>query len=227
MEHPKSWISSGVFAFFCGTTKETLWHYRDMGLLIPVHRGENGCFYYDAEQFYDFYAVSLFRQTGTPLEDVRRCLWGRNAADTLVQLRVQQKRLERERRELEQTDFQLGAIYPGVGRAERDAISRLYNPHQRADGLSVLYGEARRGRLRLRSGGLYFGTGWKKKRLLCSPSGWQGSGAVILIRPRRAVDVLPGRMVGKRPASVQNAPGSDKKKGKIERGTTQDRGNVI
>ena len=70
-------MTSGAFAALCGATKETLRHYKDLGLLLPAHRGENGYFYYDAEQFYDFYAIAIFRQTGTPLAEIRRCLPGR------------------------------------------------------------------------------------------------------------------------------------------------------
>ena len=73
MEH-RGWMTSGAFAALCGATKETLRHYKDLGLLLPAHRGENGYFYYDAEQFYDFYAIAIFRQTGTPLAEIRRCL---------------------------------------------------------------------------------------------------------------------------------------------------------
>ena len=66
MERNPNWLTSGRFAALCGTTKETLRHYKDLNLLVPAHQGENGYFYYDLEQFYDFYAVSIFRQTGTP-----------------------------------------------------------------------------------------------------------------------------------------------------------------
>ena len=105
-----SWLASSAFAALCGTTKETLRHYRDMGLLMPVHRGGNGYFYYDAGQFYDFYAISIFRQTGTPLEEIRRCLPGQDTAGTLAQLREQQGRLEAERRRLEQMEFVLSGM---------------------------------------------------------------------------------------------------------------------
>ena len=76
MERKKGWLTSGSFAALCGATKETLRHYKDISLLSPAHQGDNGYFYYDVEQFYDFYAISIFRQTGTPLEEVRRCLQG-------------------------------------------------------------------------------------------------------------------------------------------------------
>ena len=109
MEH-RGWMTSGAFAALCGATKETLRHYKDLGLLLPAHRGENGYFYYDAEQFYDFYAIAIFRQTGTPLAEIRRCLGRQDAGETLDLLRVQREALEEERRRLEQMDFVLSGM---------------------------------------------------------------------------------------------------------------------
>ena len=109
MERQKGWLTSGAFAALCGTTKETLRHYKDVGLLLPAHQGDNGYFYYDVEQFYDFYAISIFRQTGTPLEEIRRCLRGQVAAQTLALLREQRGRLEAEQRKLEHMNFVLSS----------------------------------------------------------------------------------------------------------------------
>lgn len=114
MERKTSRLTSGGFAALCGTTKETLRHYKNLGLLSPAHREENGYFYYDAEQFYDFYAISIFRQTGTPLEEVRRCLQGQNSAGTLARLQEQRKRLELEHRKLEEMDFVLSGMIKGL-----------------------------------------------------------------------------------------------------------------
>lgn len=107
MDRPKGWMTSGAFAAFCGATKETLRHYKDIGLLVPAHRGDNGYFYYDAAQFYDYYAISIFRLTGTPLSEIRRCLRGQSSQEALEQLRAQRDYLEKERRRLEQTEFVL------------------------------------------------------------------------------------------------------------------------
>ena len=109
MEREKGWLTSGAFAALCATTKETLRHYKDIGLLFPAYQGDNGYFYYDVEQFYDFYAISIFRQTGTPLEEVHRCLQGQDAAQTLELLREQRGRLEEERRKLAHMDFVLSS----------------------------------------------------------------------------------------------------------------------
>ena len=80
-----------------------------MGLLLPAYQGDNGYFYYDVEQFYDFYAISIFRQTGTPLEEIRRCLREQDTSKTLELLREQKDRLEAERKKLEHMDFVLSS----------------------------------------------------------------------------------------------------------------------
>ena len=37
MERKKGWLTSGAFAALCGTTKETLRHYKDISLLpLPI-----------------------------------------------------------------------------------------------------------------------------------------------------------------------------------------------
>ena len=109
MEHKNGWLTSGAFAALCGTTKETLRHYRDLALLSPAHQGNNGYFYYDVEQFYDFYAISIFRQTGTPLEEIRLCLRKQDPAQALTLLQEQQRRLEAARQKLTQMDFVLSS----------------------------------------------------------------------------------------------------------------------
>ncbi len=114
MERNKGWLASGAFARLCGTTKETLRHYKDIGLLPPARQGENGYAYYDLEQFYDFYAITIFRQTGTPLEEIRRCLEGQSAPGTLALFREQRERLEAERERLEQMEFVLSSAIHGL-----------------------------------------------------------------------------------------------------------------
>lgn len=110
MNNQKGRLTSGAFAAFCGSTKETLRHYKDIGLLSPAYRGSNNYCYYGIEQFYDFYAISIFRQTGTPLEEIRRCLKEQNAAETLKRLQKQQKQLEAQRQSLEQMEFVLSGM---------------------------------------------------------------------------------------------------------------------
>ena len=148
MGRKKRWLTSGAFAALCSTTKETLRHYKDVGLLLPAHQGDNGYFYCDVEQFYDFYAISIFRQTGTHLEEIRRCLRGQDTAKTLALLRKQRTRLEAERQKLEHMDFVLsGALrnlefvpgpdmVPRTGWFEREHLLAL--PARELEGLMPL-----------------------------------------------------------------------------------------
>lgn len=44
-------LTSGEFAELCGTTKETLFHYDEIGILKPAWLGENRYRYYTPAQF--------------------------------------------------------------------------------------------------------------------------------------------------------------------------------
>ncbi len=94
--------TSGQFARFCHTTKETLFHYERLGLLRPRQTGANGYRYYDARQFLRFDMISMFREAGTPLRDIARLLDAPSGEYILrlldarsCQLREEQQRLAR------------------------------------------------------------------------------------------------------------------------------------
>ncbi len=50
-----NFFTAGAFATLCNTTKETLRHYSNIGILKPEKIGENGYRYYSPAQFFDFY----------------------------------------------------------------------------------------------------------------------------------------------------------------------------
>ena len=70
----QTYFTSGEFARLCGTTKETLRHYNNIGLLKPAKTTENGYQYYSAFQFYDFYFISTFKGTGMHLKELEEKL---------------------------------------------------------------------------------------------------------------------------------------------------------
>lgn len=67
-------IRSGQFAELCQTTKETLRHYRSIGLLEPVAVGENGYALYSPLQLSDFLLISALKTAGCSLDEVRSYL---------------------------------------------------------------------------------------------------------------------------------------------------------
>lgn len=101
----QNYILSGEFAKLCDTSKETLRHYKDIGLLKPKYEGKNGYQYYDAEQFYDYYAIAIFKKTGTPLAKIKACIGHQNIPAILETLKEQQEALAEEKRKIEQMQF--------------------------------------------------------------------------------------------------------------------------
>jgi DNA-binding transcriptional MerR regulator len=59
------------FAYLCATTKETLRHYHELGLIRPAHTAENGYRYYSITQMLDFLLIAALRSVGCSLEEIR------------------------------------------------------------------------------------------------------------------------------------------------------------
>lgn len=59
------------FSLLCGTTKDTLLHYDEIGLLI-AHRDNQGRRLYQREQFFDYELIQLLKGTGASLEDIKK-----------------------------------------------------------------------------------------------------------------------------------------------------------
>ncbi len=63
-------LSVGQFAKLCGTTRDTLRHYYEQGIIIPRVDPENGYHYYSAAQISSFYFVSTMRQAGCSIKEI-------------------------------------------------------------------------------------------------------------------------------------------------------------
>ncbi len=68
------YLSSGKFAEFCGTTKETLRHYHNKKILVPAKQEENGYFYYTINQYLIFELIQLLSNTGISLQQIKEYL---------------------------------------------------------------------------------------------------------------------------------------------------------
>lgn len=68
---PDALLKAGEFARLCGTTKETLRHYRDIGLLVPVAKAKNGYQLYSPLQLSDYLLVSSLQQAGCSLHEIK------------------------------------------------------------------------------------------------------------------------------------------------------------
>ena len=68
---PDDLLKAGEFAHLCGTTKETLRHYKDIGLLMPVAKAENGYQLYSPLQISDYLLISSLQQAGCSLQEIK------------------------------------------------------------------------------------------------------------------------------------------------------------
>ena len=96
----QTYFTSGEFARLCGTTKETLRHYNNVGILKPAKTTENGYQYYSAFQFYDFYFISAFKGTGMHLKELEEKLAETDEKAFCETLRQQLKIIQAEKRDL-------------------------------------------------------------------------------------------------------------------------------
>lgn len=68
---PDDLLKAGEFAHLCSTTKETLRHYKDIGLLQPAAKAENGYQLYSPLQIGDYLLISSLQQAGCSLREIK------------------------------------------------------------------------------------------------------------------------------------------------------------
>ncbi len=73
-------FSISAFANACGTTKDTLYHYENQGVLVPNTDEKNHYRYYSPEDFHRFQFIAHLRRMGFSLSEIRECLKKRNVA---------------------------------------------------------------------------------------------------------------------------------------------------
>lgn len=123
------YLSTGEFAKLVGTTKYTLFHYDDTGLLCPEVRLGNKYRYYSFRQIDIYEVISTLRELGMPLREIKEYL-DRRTPDSLLQLfekedRIIEEHLEKLREIQEWISVKRQCILEGA-RAEPDEIKIVY-----------------------------------------------------------------------------------------------------
>jgi DNA-binding transcriptional MerR regulator len=93
-------LKSGEFAYLCATTKETLRHYRNIGLLCPAQVTENGYQYYSVMQILDFLLISALRSADCSLQEIKGYLTMPSAEDLKSTLIGMLETIESEKRDI-------------------------------------------------------------------------------------------------------------------------------
>lgn len=100
-------LTSGAFAKLCGTQKGTLLFYDKEGLLKPKHISENGYRRYGIEQFFEFDLLSVLRNTGSSLKEIKKYLYHMDGEEFLNFLEERQDFVTKELHTLKQRNLML------------------------------------------------------------------------------------------------------------------------
>ena len=90
----KDYFTTGEFARLCNVKKQTLFHYDDIGILCPELVGDNGYRYYSYMQLEVFYTISMLKELGMPLSDIKKYLDHRSPRAFIDLLEKQQLEVE-------------------------------------------------------------------------------------------------------------------------------------
>lgn len=90
------YFTTSEFAKICGVTKHTLFHYDEIGILKPEIVKQNGYRYYSIKQFYTFDMISILKQAGTSLSDIKKYINDQNPYHFLSILIEKEKQLTEE-----------------------------------------------------------------------------------------------------------------------------------
>lgn len=96
MEKKVPLLSTGEFAKLCGVTKETLFHYDEIGLLRPEVRKENGYRYYTPAQSFVCDVIVFLKKCGSSLSEIEEHFVSMDPEKFVATLKMKQERFGEE-----------------------------------------------------------------------------------------------------------------------------------
>lgn len=103
-------LTTGEFAKLCGTQKGTLFFYDKEGLLKPKYVSKNGYRRYGAEQFFEYDMISILKETGSSLKEIKLHLRTRDPEKLLALFEDKRRLLQKEKDKLVRQQKMLEAI---------------------------------------------------------------------------------------------------------------------
>lgn len=100
-------LTTGAFAKLCGTQKGTLLFYDREGLLKPKHISENGYRRYGIEQYFEFKLLSILKDAGSSLKEIKKYLHHMDGKDFLDFLEERHTFVKKELHALKQRKLML------------------------------------------------------------------------------------------------------------------------
>lgn len=95
------YFTTGEFAKLCNVKKQTLFHYDHIGVLKPEITGSNGYRYYSHMQLDTYHTISMLKELGMPLAQIKSYLNTRTPDSFLTLLKEQEKQAEAKLKDLQ------------------------------------------------------------------------------------------------------------------------------
>ena len=95
------YFTTGEFAKLCHTTKHTLFYYDEIGILIPEIVKENGYRYYNASQIMIYDLISVLKDIGASLQEIKVYLEGHTPEQFIEILEEKKQEVAKKKRRLE------------------------------------------------------------------------------------------------------------------------------
>lgn len=99
-QYYQTYYTTGEFAKLCHTTKETLFHYDDIGILKPKLVKENGYRYYLSYQYFEFDLIKVLQEVKMSLKEIKEFMEQRNSENFVNTLNEKYQRLEEEKKRI-------------------------------------------------------------------------------------------------------------------------------
>ena len=96
------YMTTGEFAKLMGVTKETLFHYDEIGLFCPECVTENGYRQYSVNQVEVMNTILMLKDLGMPLKEIREFMCHRSPERILQVFAQREKQLNQQIKKLQQ-----------------------------------------------------------------------------------------------------------------------------
>lgn len=93
--------TTGQFAKLCHTTKDTLFHYDQLGILKPMIVKDNGYRYYGSFQYYEYDLIKVLQEAQTSLKEIKEFMENRNEDIFIDILQSKYLLLQEEKKKME------------------------------------------------------------------------------------------------------------------------------
>lgn len=94
------YFTTSEFAKACGISKHTLFYYDEIGILKPEFVNEKGYRFYSINQCFTYEIISVLKEAGTSLKEIKEYIHNQNATHFLSILTDMQQRLAEEQQKI-------------------------------------------------------------------------------------------------------------------------------